>query len=224
MGFHDPTTSIMKLLLLLLAALATTQAADPVKVELYYETLCPYSIDFIIDQLYPTWKEIGEIMEVAMFPFGNAHYSQHGDGWSFTCQHGKDECKANMIHACAQKKFNDINIEMEFVNCMEGSNWPPNAGATCAAQVGQDWDPIEACINSVEGENLLHAVAVKQEQLSPSLYYVPWIIVNDFWSDDQVGDCQTNLKRVVCDKYTGTKPAACNQFKLEGGLVGHTNA
>merc|ERR1719209_211367 len=182
-------------LLLLLAALAFAQAQDPVKVHLYYETLCP---------------------------FGNAHYSQSGNGWSFTCQHGSDECKGNMIHACAQNKFNDINLEMEFVNCMEGSNWPPNAGATCAAQVGADWAPIEDCINSVEGQNLLHAVALKQDQLSPSLYYVPWIVVNDFWSDDQVGACQTNLKKVVCDKYTGTKPAACNSYKHKDGLVGHT--
>merc|ERR1719209_984847 len=184
-------------LLLLLATLAFAQAADPVKVELYYESLCPYC---------------------------KAHYTQNGNGWSFSCQHGDDECKGNMITACAQSKLNNINTEMEFVNCMESSSYPPNAGATCAAQVGAEWAPIEICINSVEGQNLLHDIAVKQDALSPSLYYVPWIIVNDFWSDDQVGDCQTNLKRVVCDKYTGTKPAACNQFKLEGGLVGHTMA
>merc|ERR1711874_221045 len=129
------------------------------------------------------------------------------------------------IVACAQDKLNDINLEMDFIYCMESASWPPNAGATCAAQVGTDWAPIENCINSVEGQNLLHDVAVKQEQLNPSLYYVPWIVVNDYWSDDQVGACQTNLKKVVCDKYTGPKPAACNSFKdLTEGLVGHTNA
>merc|ERR1712243_517580 len=120
-----------------------------------------YCEDFIVSQLYPTWNEIGEIMEVHLYPYGNAHYTQNGDGWSFNCQHGDDECKGNMVATCAQDKLNDINLEMDFIYCMESASWPPNAGATCAAQVG---------------------------------------------------DCQTNLKKVVCDKYTGPKPAACNSY------------
>ncbi|XP_042223481.1 gamma-interferon-inducible lysosomal thiol reductase-like [Homarus americanus] len=195
-------------LLLAFLASALAQDAPPVKIDLYYETLCPYSIEFVVDQLYPTWTILKDIMEVEMFPFGNAHYKQDGEGWSFTCQHGNGECRANMIHACAKDHFKDINIEMEFVNCLLSSDYPPNAGATCAAQVGQDWAPIDACVNSVEGENLLHEVAVEQEKLKPALYYVPWILVNDVLDGD--GESQDNLKKVVCDNYTGTKPEACN--------------
>lgn len=33
-----------------------------------------------------------------------------------------------MIHACAQHLFNDINIEMDFVNCLLSSDYPPDAG------------------------------------------------------------------------------------------------
>ncbi|KAG7168232.1 Gamma-interferon-inducible lysosomal thiol reductase-like 2 [Homarus americanus] len=167
--------------------------------------LLAFLASFVVDQLYPTWTILKDIMEVEMFPFGNAH---DGEGWSFTCQHGNGECRANMIHACAKDHFKDINIEMEFVNCLLSSDYPPNAGATCAAQVGQDWAPIDACVNSVEGENLLHEVAVEQEKLKPALYYVPWILVNDVLDGD--GESQDNLKKVVCDNYTGTKPEACN--------------
>nr|ACJ23247.1 gamma-interferon-inducible lysosomal thiol reductase [Penaeus monodon] len=208
----------MRTSLLLLACVAATLAQDapPVKIHLYYESLCPYSIDFVISQLYPTWTILKEIMEVEMFPFGNASYQPDGDGWSFTCQHGAGECKGNMIHACAKNHFNDINLEMEFVNCLLSSTYPPNAGATCAAQVNADWAPLEHCINSVEGENFLHQVALQQEQLDPSLYFVPWIIVNDVFTEDQVGECQTNLKKVVCEKYTGTKPAECEAILAAG--------
>lgn len=55
---------------------ALAQNAPPVKIHLYYETLCPYSIDFVINQLYPTWSLVKDIMEVEMFPFGNANVSQ----------------------------------------------------------------------------------------------------------------------------------------------------
>lgn len=49
----------------------------------------------------------------------------------------------------------------------------------CAEEVGVDYTPIEACVDSVEGEEALHAVALEQEKLDPSLYFVPWIIVDD---------------------------------------------
>ncbi|MCE2196798.1 hypothetical protein GQ599_09690, partial [Streptococcus thermophilus] len=116
---------------------------------------------------------LSDIMEVELFPFGNANYEQDGDGWTFTCQHGDGECHGNMIHACAKDHFKDINIEMEFVNCLLSADYPPNAGATCAAQVGQDWAPLDECVSSLEGQNLLHDVALQQEKLDPTLYFVP---------------------------------------------------
>ncbi|XP_076059904.1 gamma-interferon-inducible lysosomal thiol reductase-like [Oratosquilla oratoria] len=196
--------------LLLSTVLVAGQDASPVKVHVYYETLCPYSRDFIVNQLYPTWTKVKEIMDVEMFPFGNAKFFPSGDGWGFKCQHGDDECKTNMIHACAKTKFNDINIEMEFIMCLLSSNYPPNAGAKCATQVNKDWHPIENCINGLEGQELLHQVGVQQQQLNPKLYFVPWIIVNDFFSEAQVSQCQQDLLEVVCSKYEGPNwPAEC---------------
>ncbi|XP_045101165.1 gamma-interferon-inducible lysosomal thiol reductase-like [Portunus trituberculatus] len=211
----------MRPVLLLLGLVAAVSASDPVKIHLYYETLCPYSIDFVVNQLYKTWTLVKDIMEVEMFPFGNAEYYPDGDGWSFKCQHGSDECRGNMIHACAKDHFKDINIEMEFVNCLLSADYPPNAGAKCAAQVGQDWTPLEECVNSVTGQNLLHEVALQQENLHPKLYFVPWIIVDDEFSEEQVGACQTNLLKVVCDKYTGaSRPAACDTSELTSSKIG----
>ncbi|XP_064121373.1 gamma-interferon-inducible lysosomal thiol reductase-like isoform X1 [Macrobrachium nipponense] len=204
-----------KALVFLSCVAAQVLAQDPVKIHLYYETLCPYSIDFVVDQLYPTWTELKDIMEVEMFPFGNARYSPDGEGWAFSCQHGADECKGNMIHACAKDHFKDINLEMDFVNCLLSAGHPASAGPKCASEVGVDWTPLDECISSVEGQDLLHEVALQQEQLSPALYFVPWIIVNDFFSEDQVGECQTDLKKVVCEKYKGTPPPACSAVQKQ---------
>ena len=44
-------------------------------VQVYYESLCPVSIRFIKDQLYPTWEKLGKYMEVEFVPFGKASVS-----------------------------------------------------------------------------------------------------------------------------------------------------
>ena len=44
--------------------------AKKVKVELFYETLCPDVRNFIQDQLYPVWDELSDIMEIHWKPYG----------------------------------------------------------------------------------------------------------------------------------------------------------
>lgn len=46
-----------------------------VKIDVYYETLCPDSIQFIRRQLYPTYQKIGEIMDISLIPYGKAEVS-----------------------------------------------------------------------------------------------------------------------------------------------------
>ena len=48
------------------------QQAKKVKVELFYETLCPDVRNFIQDQLYPVWDELSDIMEIHWKPYGFA--------------------------------------------------------------------------------------------------------------------------------------------------------
>ena len=49
----------MKLLALFgLLALSCVSAQEPVLMELYYESLCPYCQDFIATQMTPTWDNL----------------------------------------------------------------------------------------------------------------------------------------------------------------------
>jgi hypothetical protein len=50
---------------------------DAVKLSLYYESLCPDSINFIRFQLYPTWLLLtGEYLSIDFVPYGKATVSK----------------------------------------------------------------------------------------------------------------------------------------------------
>lgn len=41
-------------------------------------------------------------------------------GFTFTCQHGLDECVANKWHSCAIHQSKDISQALKFVECLMG--------------------------------------------------------------------------------------------------------
>ena len=80
------------------ALLVTTVAvADKVKIELYYESLCPYSEAIITGSFNTAFNTTGflDMAEVLLVPYGNAHEFPNGDSWTYTCQHGENECLYN---------------------------------------------------------------------------------------------------------------------------------
>ncbi|PSN55774.1 hypothetical protein C0J52_02495, partial [Blattella germanica] len=112
-----------------------------VKVSVYYEALCPDSIGFIKNQLYPTWLELTEEnLEPDFVPYGKATQRQAPNGtWSFQCQHGPQECKSNMEQACALNMLsNNATMQVMFITCVMSSRSPARAGQQAYSQVDQD--------------------------------------------------------------------------------------
>ena len=69
----------MKLLILMFAVCLGAQANGQAltTIQVYYESLCPDSVDFITKQLYPTYKKLGHHFEVEFKPFGFASVSNN---------------------------------------------------------------------------------------------------------------------------------------------------
>lgn len=61
-------------LCLFLALFKSSAASDSnkVKVDVYYETLCPDSIGFIIRKLVPNYEAISSMIQLNLIPFGKA--------------------------------------------------------------------------------------------------------------------------------------------------------
>jgi interferon gamma-inducible protein 30 len=96
---------------------------DKVSIEMYYESLCPYCQSFILGSLKTAvnTKDIWQIAEFRAWPYGNAKTTQNGSSWSFTCQHGPNECLGNMIQACAINLYDWYTQALPFIVCVEAS-------------------------------------------------------------------------------------------------------
>ena len=107
-----------------IALSATIVAAEKVRVELYYESLCPYRQADITGSFAEAFATPGflDMADVVMIPYGNAHETPNGDSWTFTCQHGVDECAYNQVEACSNKYVADYLTAFNFINCVESNN------------------------------------------------------------------------------------------------------
>ncbi|RWW10023.1 hypothetical protein GW17_00026455 [Ensete ventricosum] len=110
------------LLLVFLLHLAVSQrfassfSSPKVSLALYYETLCPYSANFIVNYLAKIFDDgLISIVDVDLVPYGNARI-QNG---TISCQvpfaifsdrfqHGPYECLLNTVEACAIDAWPDL--------------------------------------------------------------------------------------------------------------------
>lgn len=51
------------------------EAFPPMRVEVYYEALCPDSRYFVVKHLLPTYNKLKDIITVALVPYGKASVS-----------------------------------------------------------------------------------------------------------------------------------------------------
>ncbi|XP_014668005.1 PREDICTED: uncharacterized protein LOC106809440 [Priapulus caudatus] len=191
-----------------------SSVAPPVSFSLYYESLCPACREMIQSVLYPTWKKIGSIMNVTLVPYGNAHEHQEGGKWVFSCQHGKAECTGNIIEGCVIHLLARVEKWLPYIHCMEASPSPPDYGAKCAEQLGFAWKPISNCANGTEGNHLMHMAGVATDALVPPHQYVPWVTLNGVHTDEIQKQAETDLLKLICNTYTGPKPAACTDGEI----------
>jgi len=162
------------------------------------------------------------IMFLRSFPYGNANEHQNADGtWTFTCQHGNDECIGNMYEACGIEYYgNDTTVGVtawwNYFYCLEKSG---NAGVAtvaqnCASNNGINWATVQTCSGSnpaqglsSDGNPYMHKIAVATNNLVPPHEWTPWVVLNG--KPLSSAQLDLSLNTLVCNAYTGTKPACC---------------
>ncbi|XP_065070066.1 gamma-interferon-inducible lysosomal thiol reductase-like [Rhopilema esculentum] len=195
--------------------------ASPVKVTLYYESLCPDCRQFILDQWFSAFTKLysSGILDVDLVPYGNAREYQYGGQWIFYCQHGANECLGNLIETCAIHAAGNASVYAPFIHCMEYYGPTTSNLQYCATTSHMDYATINSCVQGSLGNQLQHQMALKTDALNPPHQYVPWITVNGVHTDQIQNAVQTNMLGYVCSMYQGTKPAVCSSKTVKRAKV-----
>jgi len=189
----------------------------PVKLELYYESLCGGCREFITTKLFNTWKTLEKsgIFEVQLYPYGNAHETKTPDGqYQYKCQHGAEECTGNFIEACIMDTTNyNPKYYFPIINCMESADETVKAAPKCweIYMSSTPFSMIEDCAKGSRGKELMHKLAQKTASLKPPHEYVPWLVINGIHTEKLEDEAFDDLKGLVCRLYTGVQPEECQK-------------
>ena len=194
-----------------------TEAGSPVPVTVYYESLCPDSIRFYNNQLYPTMEivNLSTNVDLTLVPYGKSTHKKAENGsWIFECHHGERECYGNKVHACALDVMTSKRERLSYLNCLL-KTMLDNRGAVfpvekCAENISpEEKNNIMNCANSTRGEDLLAAQGNKTQMLLPKLTSVPTIVFNNVFDANDQKQAQTNFRGVLCKYITDPKPTEC---------------
>ncbi|KAL9241229.1 hypothetical protein vseg_015361 [Gypsophila vaccaria] len=179
---------------------------NKVSLELYYETLCPYSADFIIQGLGPIFENgLIDIVDLRLYPWGNAKIRPDS---SFSCQHGPSECFLNTVQACVIDAQPTLTDHFPFIECVERlvhdrkyTQWE-----TCFSVSNLDVQSVKECTFGPHGKELDLKYAAATDALKPPHEYVPWVVVDG----EPLYEDFENFTSYVCKAYKGTLPSACS--------------
>ncbi|KAJ8918983.1 hypothetical protein NQ315_016887 [Exocentrus adspersus] len=204
---------------------ASAASAQNLKISVYYETLCPDSIRFLVNEFYPTYQDHAEHMEVDLVPYGKANATNSSGSWVFQCQHGPAECYGNKVHSCAVDLY-PVNQSTEFVVCaMSSTNASSDVNLEqCAVTANISWTTLQECISSGQGDELLAANGRRTDELIPDLInFVPTIVFQDVFNNDLHTVALNNFGSIYVYLLEQVHCGFCH-FNGSGGLIGSVKA
>ncbi|KAJ0027591.1 hypothetical protein Pint_34936 [Pistacia integerrima] len=196
---------IFLLIASVLLLLVSPSCGQNVTLSVYYETLCPYCADFIVNHLVKLFQNgIISIVNLRLIPWGNAFIQPDG---TVMCQHGLGECLLNTIEACTISIYPDVVQHFSFIHCVERLSLEKRQAEwmDCfkIARLGNV--PID-CYRNGNGKLLEQKYATETAQLNPPHRFVPWVVVND----QSLQEDYMNFISYLCRAYKGTQvPEAC---------------
>ncbi|XP_058454501.1 GILT-like protein 1 [Malaya genurostris] len=182
---------------LVFALVATNVAllnAQTVKVEVYYEHLCPDSIRWVTNQLAPNYDDIRSVITIEFIPFGKS--VSINDGESFECQHGPAECEGNRIQSCVLHLLPEQDRQVSYVSCQMHADADPR-GWECAFRSGVDLTETQTCVEGDQGRLLQLEAERRTQQIAPS--FVPTIVFNGQFDQTLQDRAQTDFLGVICE-------------------------
>ncbi|KVI03737.1 Gamma interferon inducible lysosomal thiol reductase GILT [Cynara cardunculus var. scolymus] len=157
---------------------------EKVKLTLYYEALCPYCENLIVNYLYKLFDNgLISIVDLKFSPYGNAKIRSNG---TIVCQ----------------------SDHFPFVYCVEKLTYEGKYAEweTCFEKLNLDPKPVIDCYSSGFGHELELQYADEINALQPPHTYVPWVVVDG----QPLYDDYPDFISFICKAYKGSNvPQAC---------------
>ncbi|XP_076252286.1 GILT-like protein 1 [Rhynchophorus ferrugineus] len=202
---------MFKVALLLFAGIFVSDGlrADVVDLTYVYETRCPYCLEFLHEQFYDGYQQVGSYVNLTLLTF--AKIDDDGDVY---CQHGDNECFISRAQVCAFKNGISQNRQVEFLYCTETKAWDglditEDDVKVCLANVLTEvsWNDVQSCMTSGEADELLKAIYVKAKSYGVS--YVPSLIFFGRHDVDLEDSARDNFVATICGLLSN-QPEVCN--------------
>mmetsp|Transcript_7889 Transcript_7889/g.14277 ORF Transcript_7889/g.14277 Transcript_7889/m.14277 type:complete len:210 (+) Transcript_7889:110-739(+) len=184
-----------------------------VNIQVFAESQCPACIDYTSSQLSPLLTALPSSVSLSAFPYGNANSTLLDDGsYLFQCQHGVNECTANMWEACAIEHYPDQALWFPFYDCIESSDISQNRDgefetdlvASCAEKTGLDFKALQDCAGEdpasgspSDGNLLMQKIAVATEKSGHT--FCPWVVIDGVPLTEEQIDNGDDLTQLVCE-------------------------
>ncbi|CAG9583149.1 unnamed protein product [Danaus chrysippus] len=175
----------------------------------YYESNCPDSKAFILNQLQPAFQLLHDHMTIKFVPFGKARSINFGDG-GFQCQHGPSECLGNIMQDCSlhYMKEKPDKHKLAYVACEMKTRSASQGRFDCVQQANLPTNLIEQCIFHGKGTSF----QLESEYLTSLVNhkFIPTVTINGVYNQRFQDDAQEDLMGALCSLLKGVQP--CSQY------------
>mmetsp|Transcript_49231 Transcript_49231/g.117159 ORF Transcript_49231/g.117159 Transcript_49231/m.117159 type:complete len:262 (+) Transcript_49231:57-842(+) len=200
---------------------ASLPTNEKMRVDIYYETLCPDCQELIGKKLLAIWNDpaFRAALDIHLHPSGNVEVTGEGDAREITCQHGEAECYGNALHACAMKVMAQEDY-MPVIMCMEAAH-PSSVDSlnlaltSCATAQNVSSERVQACMADKQVNTMMLGHYQDTEALKPPHEWVPWVLLDG--QHERHAD-MGKLRDTICKRFEesgdGTQLTACRAVGL----------
>ncbi|CAB3239912.1 unnamed protein product [Arctia plantaginis] len=172
---------------------------NKVQLTVFYETHCPFSVDFFVEQLKPAVLKLGSHLELYTVPYGLAETNDGIGDNTISCHHGPSECHGNMVHACVLNHVKNKTLAVLYNCClMSTTNDYTNTDITQCGLAEKvpvlTITNIIKCVNGTSGSLLLKSYG--EVTKSNRIFYVPHLVFDQSSVYEDSG--RTDLIGTVC--------------------------
>jgi hypothetical protein len=179
-------------------------------IKVYYEPLCPDSIEYFNSSLRDFYQNFdsfkSEFRDIQFIPGGKTKYSTSSNNVTFKCLHGYKECLGNKFHACAINQLSQ-ELSKEYIFCymrnilaqgMYRDNY--KVSKKCANDLNFDYNILKNCVDNSSDEILLNLIK-DRKNLSEKIYYVPWVTIDDNFDLQRLKLIEEDMLAYMCQNY-----------------------